>query len=671
MKPYQRRILLPFLLISQQALAADVCEIDKSTLESNLSKVEATVDTLAETELPSATKLSMLAELTPKLTAFVDVLGKIGTVAGLGIGVYEIADGAKSHNSSEIIDGSLNIASVVAPEIVSTIVGELAGEAIGGIAGGAAAFVVIEGMDIYNGVKVEKVISSIKHQNAKLSEVYGANVTALEQGLSETRRVIAGDSDELYKITTENFGRVAVELTKRSIDTLGNTFYLREMGKKALKLSQENHDKNVLTYSEGGDSLDKDIIMQRLEGMNFNLKFWYSIEKEQIGGEGNGRPVNTNGIWNDYFISNNYYWGLSQATPDMTTNELEVRLLTPTLFSKGVQSHFIPLDKWSKATLEPVVTRLVDSAFDDKQALAKDYHAVLQQVLNNYPKLQAQMLESYNQTITQRYSWLKFGQQLMAHLDYSDEKTIDALIWTFRILNPLAASFAEGALDKKLIESVNVSHMVSSVVSHLISSGVDISAPGTYDKVRKLFAHDKAPTAVTSAFDKAFNLAKSAANQRLLAKSAVKPLKLTQAVINEHLAKTKVMVDDGTLKGMLDRAINSHLKEKVFVPLLDPLALAEFTQAASKIHWAYNKTVVSIIDKHKTRLTEVEAGDKQKIAETLLNLKLELLANYASFKQKDLHVDPRYKWVSFNTLPHPRSELDSIGKYIDATTNNL
>ncbi|WDE07926.1 hypothetical protein SG34_014165 [Thalassomonas viridans] len=671
MKPYQKRILLPFLLISQQALAADVCEVDKSTLESNLTKVETTVDTLAETELPSATKLSMLAELTPKLTAFVDVLGKIGTAAGLGIGVYEIADGAKSHNSSEIIDGSLNIASVVAPEIVSTIVGELAGEAIGGIAGGAAAFVVIEGLDIYNGVKVEKVISSIKHQNAKLSEVYGANVAALEKGLSDTRRVIAGDSEELYKITTENFGRVAVELTKRSIDTLGNTFYLREMGKQALKLSRENHDENILTYAEKGDTLDKDVIKQSLELMNYNLRRWYSIEKDQIGGEGNGRPVNTNGVWNDYFISNNYYWGLSQATPDMTASELEVRLLTPTIYSKGVQSHFIPLAKWAKTTLDPIVTQLVDAAFDDKQALAKDYHAVLEQVLNNYPKLQEQMLESYNQTIAQRYSWLKFGQELMGHLDYSDEKTIDALIWTFRILNPFAASFAEGALDKKLIESVNVSHMVSSVVSHLITSGVGISAPGTYDKVRKLFAHEKAPSAVTSAFDRAFSSAKSAAEQRLLTKSAIKPVNLTKAVINEHLAKTKAMVNDGTLKRMLDQAINNHLREKVFIPQLDPLALAEFTQAASKIHWAYNKTVVGIINEYQARLADIEPNDKQKMADMLLNLKLDLLANYSSFKQKDLHVDPRYKWVSFNTLPHPASELDSIGKYIDATTNNL
>ncbi|WDE14214.1 hypothetical protein [Thalassomonas haliotis] len=671
MKPYQLRILLPFLLLSHQTLAADVCEVNKSTLESNLTKVETTVDTLAETELPSATKLSMLAELTPKLTAFVDVLGKIGTVAGLGIGVYEIADGAKSHNSSEIIDGSLNVASVVAPEIVSTIVGELAGEAIGGIAGGAAAFLVIEGLEIYNGVKVEKVISSIKHQNAKLSEVYGANVNALEKGLTETRRVIAGDSEELYKLTTANFGKVALTLTKRSVDKLANTFYLREMGKQALKLSAENHDKNVLSYSEQGNTLDKDLVKQSLELMNYKLRRWYSIEKSEIGGDGNGRPVNTNGVWQNYHISNNYYWTLNEATPDLTDNELFVRLQTPTIYSKGVQSHFIPLVKWSRDTLEPIVTNIVDAAFDDKQALAQDYHEVLEQVLNNYPKLQQQMLESYNKTISERYSWLKFGQQLMGHLDYSDEKTIDALIWTFRILNPIAASFAEGALDKKLIESVNVSHMVASVVSHLINSGVNISDPGTYDQVRKLFAHDKAPTAVTSAFDKAFTTAKNAANQRLLAESDIKPLNLTQAVINEHLAKTKVMVDNGTLKGMLDGAINSHLKEQVYMPNFGPLKLAEFTQAASKIHWAYNKTVVSIINQHNAEITALAQNDKQKIANILLNMKLALSLNYSSFERKDLPVDPKYKWVSFNTLPHPKSELNSIIKYIDTTISNL
>ncbi|WDE08909.1 hypothetical protein SG34_029665 [Thalassomonas viridans] len=281
------------------------------------------------------------------------------------------------------------------------------------------------------------------------------------------------------------------------------------------------------------------------------------------------------------------------------------------------------------------------------------------------------MLESYNKIIAKRYSWLKFGQELMGHLDYSDEKTIEGLIWTLRIVDPLFASLAEGELDKELIKSVNVSYMVSSVISHMIHTGINISDPEAYYKVRKLFAHDKAPTAVTSAFDKAFNLAKNAANEQLLTKSDIKPVKLTKAVIDEHLAKTKVMIENGTLKHMLDVAIKAHLKEKVYIPTATPLVLAEFTQAASKIHWAYNKTVINIIYNYMERLARIETNDKQKIVDVLLNLKLDLLTNYSSFKQKDLYVDPNYKWVSFNTLPHPESELDSISKYIDATISNL
>ncbi|WDE08911.1 hypothetical protein SG34_029680 [Thalassomonas viridans] len=331
MKPYQKRILLPFLLLSHQALAADVCEIDKSTLESNLTKVETTVDRLAETELPSMTKLSMLAELTPKLTTFVDVLGKIGTVAGVGIGAYEIFDGAKSNKSSEIIDGSLNIASIVAPEIVSTVVGELAGEAIGEIAGGAAAFVAIEGINIYNGVKVDKIVDQLKEQNADLRRVYAANVTALEKGLDDTRRVISGESEELYKITTENFGKVSVELTKRSIDKLANMFYLREMGKEALKLSRENHDSNILTYVEKGDSLDKDVIRASLNTMRANLDYWYSTESDIVVGTDKGRPVDVGGKYENYFISRNYYWDDTQITPETTKDEIRLATVTPTV----------------------------------------------------------------------------------------------------------------------------------------------------------------------------------------------------------------------------------------------------------------------------------------------------------------------------------------------------
>ncbi|MFC0119875.1 hypothetical protein ACFFK7_18340 [Pseudoalteromonas xiamenensis] len=660
MKPYQARILLPLLLVSHQALSAEICEIPKSTLESNLAKVESSVDRIVETPLPSASKMSLIADLAPKFVRFVDVVGKIGTAAGVGIGAYEILDGVRSHNSSEIIDGSLNIASVVAPEIVSAIVGEIAGEAVGGIAGGAAAFVAVEGLNIYNGVKADKVISSIKHQNAELRDIYVANVRAVENGLTESKKIISGDSEELYKVTKDNFAKVSVALTKRSIDKLANDIYNREMSIEAQKISAKNHDENVLHFFEKGDALNKADVLQSLQGMTIRLTDRYSL------GSDKGRYIPSTG--KHYYISKNYYWTYDQ--PTLPGIEVPLLFLSPMLYSNASWTHLIPLQEFSMHKIEPVVSKIIDTTFDDKASLAKDYLNVFELVLKNYPTVQKEMMKSYNNTILKRYSWLKFGEELMGHLDYSDEKTKRALVWTFRVLNPIAESFAESKLDKELIDSVNVSFMVSSVISHLIQSGDDINSADSYNYVKELFEHENAPSAVKSAFNMAFENAKTATNHLLLSESDIKPVHLSPATIAKHSAEAKEMVDSGELMRLLDAEINKHLKENVYMDdSFQREPFAEYMQALSKLHWGYNKKNIHIINNYRSQIEKLDS--KHEIATALLNMELELSINYSNFKKNNRYVDPKHKWASFNVLPHPKSELNSIKKYVKNSISNL
>ncbi len=661
MKHFKTKLILPILpiLIFSHPAVANICEIDRGTLEENLNKIDMTIDSIVETDLPSNTKISLLSELAPKFAAFVDVAGKIGTVAGLSIGAYEILDGVKTHNEGEIIDGSLNIASIVAPEVVSTVVGELFGEAVGGIAGGAVAFLAIEGLNIYNGVKIDRVISDLKGQNANLGKIYGDYVWRLENGLKETKRVIAGDANEFYHVSTENFGKVALALTKRSVDSIANHVYLREIKAESARVSQANHSKNVLSYFEQAPATNKSQLIADLRTINSELDSWYTIDEPYA----KHRWVPDIGY---YSISQEYFFTIGQAA-GLPEEETLRNIRDPLVWSKGFVEHYRPMAEWSAHNLNGVVSQVVDQTFDDKDKLANDYHAVVKEMLTEYPKIQATMLEDYNNVIAKRYSWLKFGQELMNHLDYSDEEVRNGFAWTFRIINPILESFLESKIDKKLVEDTQVAPMTSSIVTHIINAGLDINNPDAYHNVKALFTHEKAPSALTNAFENAFTAAKSAANSRLLAQSDLKPVVLGDQVIADHLAQTQIMIDNGTLKGMLDGAINSHLTEEVYMTFHQYEKLAEYAEAASKVHWAYNKTVIEIIAGRIDQLSNLQNDDQ--IANILTGLETELVANYSSFKQKDLSLDPKYKWVSFNTLPQTQSELKSLRTFIKNNRN--
>lgn len=577
-------------------------------------------------------------------------VGKLGMLAGLGMGIYELEDGIINHKTSSLVNGSLSIASIVAPEIVSSITTELISADIGAITGGASALILAEGMNIASGISSDKMIDKVKQHNSDTAEHYKKTVRLLEKSLDDTKLVISGDGDEYYKVTNEHFANVVVELTKKGIEKFTNGIFLKAFEKNAHKTYRERRNENILYHLEGKDVANNDGLIEELKKVRYLLDEEYRVNSYFVPYAGT------------YDLSLHYFINIWNPRRELTEEEILKFAKNPVLYSTGFYEEYKPLLGWSR-TKNELIFGMVDKMMDDKVSLFKDYHTVSKYIINEYPTIQHKMLKKYNQTIDTQYAWLRLGEEILDYIDYSSEESQRDAEWAFRILMPFIEVFAESSIDKRIIKSIQVSTMTSSFVSELINSGVDITSNDAKNDVMKLANKLGFPASIKNNLSADFEKVKSLTLSRRLKANDIKPLVLTEDEISRHIAETQKLIDDGYLKSRLDTEINSLIKEKVLPNFQGGYKrIPETAQDMSRYHWAYEKSVISILDRYILQF------EKKITDDGLERLITELHINYNAFMNNNNVISPKDKWINFSTLGQTENEnislIDFLSKHI-------
>ena len=648
------------LAFSSTALAQeDFCRIGEEN-EPLVQQANDDIDKVFESssDLSALSEASEVSVVASDLSFFFESLGDIGAGVGLAVGMYDLAKGIQDGNSGEIINGSMSIASVVVPELVSEVVAEVAGAAAGEIAGGILAWGFAEGMDIYHGIKLDELISDSKINNQKLEQNYAGVVNRIYQSLAETRRIISGNAEEEYKLTVENFGKITVNLAQRQINEIAFLMINRELAKVSA-IRDKNRSDSALTdplfflqRSMDEPVYDKAHFAQSLGRINSALKQEYYPKDFFAAYYSDAYAVSR------HYMTDPYSTHLD-GTP-LTRQELTQAYANPFLRSRGLQGDIFPLTDWTHHHW-PAIVEVVQKMMDSNGQLAEDFQKVAKLVAQNYPELQREMVKQYNKVILNQAAWIKFGEEVLANIDYRKEKDANGTLWAVRVLTPLVDPFFEMGLDKKIIEQVNVSVLINKFIIALAKSNVRITDEKAWHVVQKYSDSLGLPWSVTHNMSESFNEARKWTADTLLTRHDIKPIQFTAEEIARHNRETRQMLDNGTLKHLLDTAIHDYLFNKVLPDFRGDKRLPEMLVAFSSQHWAYQYSVLFILDKYKSKSDLNEEM-------TLRELQLELAKNHQNYMRNSASVTEEFNWIRFRVLGETKNQLDRMIAFISHYT---